>query len=114
MAVGISKGIFIISFLLFLCVLRATAKDIYATMHLVCEEDALISTCTNEYGRKIQQILKTSCVQYFTLQFEQTTMVDAEHAPIYRCVYGLHRKRRGHMYDEPLTRFAKDAIVHIQ
>lgn len=93
---------------------RATAKDIYATLHLVCEDDVLISTCTNDYGRTIQKIMKTYCVQYFTLQFEHTSMVDAEHAPIYRCVHGLHRKRRGHTLDEPLTKLAKDAIVHIQ
>lgn len=41
-------------------------------------------------------------------------MDDKDHAPIYRCVYGLHRKRRGHTFDEPLTKLAKDAIVHIQ
>ncbi len=92
---------------------RATAKEIYASFHLVCDEDILLSTSTNKYGRDIQKILKSYCIRYFTLQFEYVTLSETDQLPVYHCVYGLHRKRRGHTLEEPMTNLAKDAIVHI-
>jgi len=92
---------------------RATAKEIYASFHLVCDEDILLSACTDKYGRDIQKILKSYCIRYFTLQFEYVTLNETDQLPVYRCVYGLHRKRRGHTLDEPMAKLAKDAIVHI-
>ena len=97
-----------------LFVFRATAKEIYATLHLVCDEDVLLSTCTHEYGQQIQKICKSYCIRYFTLQFEYVTANQNEQTPVYRCVYGLHRRRRGHTLDESIIKRAKDAIVHIQ
>jgi hypothetical protein len=92
---------------------RATAKEIYATLHLVCDEDTMLSTCTNEYGRDIQKILKSYCIRYFTLQFEHVISNSSDQLSIQRCVYGLYRKRRGHTLDEPMTEIAKDLIITI-
>jgi hypothetical protein len=47
------------------------------------------------------------------MQFEYITLNQSEQSPIYRCAYGLHRKRRGHTLDKPMTEEAKDAIIHI-
>ncbi|CAF2787442.1 unnamed protein product [Rotaria sp. Silwood2] len=93
---------------------RATAKEIYATMHLVCDEDVMLSTCTHKYGKDIQIILKSYCIRYFTLQFEYIIPNYIDELPLYRCVHGLHRKRRGHTLEEPLTKLAKDAIIRIR
>ncbi len=73
----------------------------------------MLSTCTNKYGRDIQKIFKSYCIRYFTLQFEYITLNQSDQLSIYHCVYGLHRKRRGHTLDEPTAKLAKDAIVHI-
>jgi hypothetical protein len=83
---------------------RATAKEIYATLHLVCDEDVLLSTCTNNYSRDIQKILKSYCIRYFTLQFEYVTVNQSN----YRCVHGLHRQRRGHTLDESMKKLVDD------
>ncbi|CAF2833194.1 unnamed protein product [Rotaria sp. Silwood2] len=93
---------------------RATPKDIYATLHLACDEDVVISTCTNKYGKIIQKIFKSYCIRYFTLQFEYIPSSESDELLVYHCVHGLHRKRRGHTFDEPMTKLAKEAIVHIQ
>jgi hypothetical protein len=58
----------------------------------------------------IKIILNSYCIKYFTLQFEYITL---DQLPIYRCVHGLHRKRRGHTLQQPLTKLAKEAITHI-
>ena len=92
---------------------RASAKEIYATMHLVCDQDIPLSTCTNEYGRTIQRILKNYCIRYFTLQFEFITQNESDQVSIYRCAHVLNRRRRGHTLDEPIIKLAKDAIDHI-
>lgn len=92
---------------------RASAKETYATMHLVCDQDVLLSTCTNEYGRTIQNILKNYCIRYFTLQFEFATLNESDEVPVYRCAHVLHRRQRGHTLDEPIIKSAKDAISHI-
>ncbi|CAF0891688.1 unnamed protein product [Rotaria sp. Silwood1] len=92
---------------------RATSKDIYATLHVVCDEDVKLSTCTNIYGRRIQKILKGYCIAYFTLQYEYIPSSQSNEIAVYPCVHGLHRKRRGHNYDEPMTKLAKEAILHI-
>ncbi|CAF0723390.1 unnamed protein product [Adineta ricciae] len=92
---------------------RASAKEIYATMHLVCDQDILLSTCTNEYGRTIQKILANYCIRYFTLQFEFVTPNESDQVSLYRCAHVLHRRRRGHTLDEPIMKLAKDAIDHI-
>ncbi|CAF1429289.1 unnamed protein product [Rotaria sp. Silwood1] len=93
---------------------RATAKEIYATMHLVCDEDVMLSTCIHKYGKDIQNILKSYCIRYFTLQFEYIIPYYIDELPVYHCVHGLHRKRRGHTLEEPLTKLAKDALIHIR
>ncbi len=92
---------------------RATATEIYATLHLVCDEDILLSTCTNQYSEAIKTILKSYCIRYFTLQFEYIKPTRSNQSSIYRCVHGLHRKRRGHKLEEPMTKFAKDAVINI-
>jgi len=92
---------------------RATAKEIYATLHLVCDEDIMLSKCTNEYSRDIERILKSYCIRYFTLQFEYISSNPSDQLSTYHCIHGLHRKRRGHTLDQPMTILAKDAIVHI-
>ncbi|CAF3622432.1 unnamed protein product [Adineta steineri] len=92
---------------------RASAKEIYATMHLVCDEDVMLSTCTHTYSRNVEKILKSYCIRYFTLQFEYVALNPSDPLPIYRCAHGLHRRRRGHTLDDPVTKLAKDAIVHI-
>jgi hypothetical protein len=58
-------------------------------------------------------ILKSYCIRYFTLQFEYITLDQSDQLPIYRCIHGLHRKRRGHTMEEPMTKFAKEAIIRI-
>ncbi|CAF1534111.1 unnamed protein product [Rotaria magnacalcarata] len=92
---------------------RATSKEIYASFHLVCDEDTMLSTCTNAYGKDVQKVLKSYCIRYFTLQFEYVTSTKSEQINAYDCAYGLYRKRRGHTLDESMLKLAKDAIVHI-
>ncbi|CAF1073150.1 unnamed protein product [Rotaria sordida] len=92
---------------------RATPKEIYATLHLICDEDVMLSTCTNRYGKEIQNILKSYCVRYFTLQFEYVQPRQSEELVVYNCAYELLRKRRGHTLDDPMTKSAKNAITHI-
>jgi hypothetical protein len=82
-------------------------------LHVVCDEDVLLSKCTNEYSEVIKKILKSYCIRYFTLQFEYIKPVRPGQLPIYRCVHGLHRKRRGHKLEEPMKKFIKDAVINI-
>jgi hypothetical protein len=77
---------------------RATAREIYATLHLVCDEDVTLSACTHEYGRDVEAILKANCIRYFTMQFEYVPSP----GPVHECVYALNRKRRGHNLPEPV------------
>ncbi|CAF3332863.1 unnamed protein product [Rotaria socialis] len=92
---------------------RATPKEIYASLHIVCDEDTMLSTCTNAYGKDVQKVLNNYCIRYFTLQFEYATSPKLEQINAYDCAYGLYRKRRGHTLDESMLKLAKDAIVHI-
>ncbi|CAF0899573.1 unnamed protein product [Didymodactylos carnosus] len=68
---------------------RATAKDVFATIHLVCDEDVLLSTQTEIFGRQLKSIFEIHCIRHFTFQFEYNSN------DINRCVYGM-RKRKGH------------------
>lgn len=71
---------------------RATARDIFATLHVVCDEDLSLSTCTNVFGRQLQGIFETHCIRHFTLQYEY---VEAG-GNIHKCAYGTQRRHRGH------------------
>ncbi len=70
---------------------RATARDVYATLHVVCEEDLSLSTCT-EFGRQLQRIFEVHCIRHFTIQFEYIKSSEN----INRCAYGIRRRHRGH------------------
>lgn len=93
---------------------RATAKEIYATLHVVCEDDIPLSVCTNNYGEEIQKILRSYCIRYFTLQFEYLPSDLLEQAPAYRCAHGLHRRRRGHSFDESNRMMTQETKLDIQ
>ena len=93
---------------------RATAKEIYATLHLVCDEDVLLSACTNHYGQEIQKILKSYCVRYFTIQFEYVPSSATEKASADKCVYGLRRRSRGHVLKEPSKEPRRSSVVIVQ
>ncbi|CAF0759733.1 unnamed protein product [Didymodactylos carnosus] len=82
---------------------RATAKDVFASIHLVCDDDVLLSTQTQIFGRQLKTIFETHCIRHFTLQFEYNTK------DINRCVYGM-RKQRGHY----LTTQRKPNIEDVQ
>lgn len=72
---------------------RATAQDVYATLHVVCDEDLSLSRCADLFSRELQQIFETHCIRHFTLQFEYVKPGE----DIHRCAYGTHRRRhRGH------------------
>lgn len=93
---------------------RATAKEIYASLHVICEEDIPLSVCTNRYGPEIQNIFRSYCIRYFTLQFEYIHPNVFEQAPAYRCAHGLHRRRRGHSFQGSNTLLNKNTTVNIQ
>jgi hypothetical protein len=72
---------------------RATARDIFATLHVVCDEDLSLSTCTDLFGRQLQRIFETHCIRHFTLQYEYIE----PGGNINKCAYGGTRRRhRGH------------------
>lgn len=72
---------------------RATARDVFATLHVVCDEDLSLSTCTDLFGRQLQQIFETHCIRHFTLQYEYVE----PGGDINRCAYvGTRRRQRGH------------------
>ncbi|CAF3682072.1 unnamed protein product [Rotaria socialis] len=71
---------------------RATARDVFATLHVVCDEDLLLSTCTDLFGRQLQRILATHCIRHFTVQFEYSETG----GNINKCAYGTRRRNRGH------------------
>ncbi len=72
---------------------RATARDIFATLHVVCDEDLSLSTCTDLFGRQLQRIFETHCIRHFTLQYEYIE----PGGNINKCAYGGPRRRhRGH------------------
>lgn len=73
----------------------ATAEDVYATLHVVVVDDVLVSRCSSEYIRKIEEILKVSCVRYYTIQFEYIPTEMGSHE---ECLYQLRRNRRGHSF----------------
>ena len=93
---------------------RATAKEIYATLHAVCEDDVPLSACTNNYGQEIQKIFRSYCIGYFTLQFEYFPSNLLEYAPALRCAHGLHRRRRGHSLCENVQSVTKETQIDIQ
>lgn len=92
---------------------RATAKEIYASLHVVCEEDIPLSECTNRYGPEVQHIFKSYCIRYFALQFEYIPLNVFEQAPAYRCAHGLHRRRRGHSFQGSEQLLNKKTTVNI-
>ena len=72
---------------------RATARDVFATLHVVCDEDLSISTCTDLFGRQLQRIFETHCIRHFTLQYEYIE----SGGNMSKCAYGGTRRRhRGH------------------
>jgi len=77
---------------LFFVLFRATARDVYATLHVVCDEDLSLSTCTNLFGRQLHKIFETHCIRHFTLQYEYIKPGENMH----RCAYGTRRRHRGH------------------
>ncbi|CAF1215944.1 unnamed protein product [Rotaria sp. Silwood1] len=71
---------------------RATARDVFATLHVVCDEDLSLSTCTDLFGRQLQRIFETHCIRHFTLQYEYIE----PGGNINKCAYGTRRRHRGH------------------
>ncbi|CAF2032180.1 unnamed protein product [Rotaria magnacalcarata] len=71
---------------------RATARDVFATLHVVCDEDLVLSACTDLLGRQLQRILATHCIRHFTVQFEYSETG----GNINKCAYGTRRRSRGH------------------
>ncbi|CAF0840972.1 unnamed protein product [Adineta ricciae] len=71
---------------------RATARDVFATLHVVCNEDLSLSTCTEIFGRQLQRVFETHCIRHFTLQFEYIQSGEN----IHKCAYGARRRHRGH------------------
>ena len=92
---------------------RATAQEIYAILHVVCNDDVPLSVCANNYGQQIQKILRSYCIRYFTVQFEYIPLDLLERAPAYRCTLGLHRRRRGHSHGEPVRRILNETKIVI-
>ena len=93
---------------------RATAKEIYATLHATCDNDIPLSVCTNNYGQEIQNIFRSYCIRYFTLQFEYFPSNLLEYAPALRCAHGLHRRRRGHSLDVRVQSVTEEVKIVIQ
>jgi len=71
---------------------RATARDVFATLHVVCNEDLSLSTCTELFGRQLKRIFETHCIRHFTLQFEYIKPGEN----INKCAYGTRQRHRGH------------------
>jgi len=71
---------------------RATARDVFATLHVVCDEDLTLSACTDLFGRQLQRIFETHCIRHFTLQFEYINPGENVH----KCAYGTRQRHRGH------------------
>ena len=71
---------------------RATARDVFATLHVVCDEDLSLSTCTALFDRKLQRIFETHCIRHYTLQYEYVE----PGGDMNRCAYGMRRRHRGH------------------
>jgi hypothetical protein len=71
---------------------RATARDIFATLHVVCVDDISLGTCTDLFGRQLQRIFEVHCIRHFTVQFEYIKQSDN----INKCAYGTRRRHRGH------------------
>jgi hypothetical protein len=71
---------------------RATARDVFATLHVVCDEDLSLSTCADLFGRQLQRIFETHCIRHFTLQYEYVE----PGGNMNRCAYGTRRRQRGH------------------
>lgn len=61
-------------------------------MHVVCNEDLSLSTCTDIFGRQLQRVFETHCIRHFTLQFEYIRAGEN----IHKCAYGARRRHRGH------------------
>ena len=78
--------------LLFVRSSRATARDVFATLHVVCNEDLPLSTGTNRFGRQFERIFETYCIRHFTIQYEYIP----PNENIHRCAYGTRRRQRGH------------------
>ena len=72
--------------------LRATPRDVFATLHVVCDEDLSLSSCADLFGRQLQRIFATHCIRHFTLQYE---FVEPG-GNIHNCTYGTRRRYRGH------------------
>lgn len=93
---------------------RATARDVFATLHVVCDEDLSLSTCTDLFGRQLQRIFETHCIRHFTLQYEY---IEAG-GNIHKCAYGGTRRRhRGHQStsednDNPINQSQIDLHLH--
>ena len=73
-------------------IFRATARDVFATLHVVCDEDLSLSTCTDLFGRQLQRIFETHCIRHYTLQYEYVE----PGGNLHRCTYGTRRRHRGH------------------
>jgi hypothetical protein len=73
-------------------VYRATARDVFATLHVVCDEDLPLSICTDVFGRQLQSIFQTHCIRHYTLQYEYV----GPGGNINRCAHGTRRRNRGH------------------
>ena len=71
---------------------RATARDVFATLHVVCDEDLSLSTCRDLFGRQLQGIFETHCIRHYTLQYEYV----GPGGDVNRCAYGPRRRHRGH------------------
>ncbi|CAF1117751.1 unnamed protein product [Didymodactylos carnosus] len=71
---------------------RITARDIFATLHVVCMEDVSLSVCRKNIGCQLQKIFEKYCIRYFTLQVEYIN--DTE--DIVQCVYGIKNRKIGH------------------
>lgn len=71
---------------------RATARDVFATLHVVCDEDFTLSTCRDLFSRRLQRIFETHCIHHFTLQFEYIKQGET----LNKCAYGTRRRHRGH------------------
>lgn len=71
---------------------RATARDVFATLHVVCDEDLSLSACADLFGRQLQRIFETHCIRHFTLQYEYIEPGGNMNI----CTYGTRRRHRGH------------------
>ncbi|CAF0843020.1 unnamed protein product [Rotaria sp. Silwood1] len=71
---------------------RATARDVFATLHVVCDEDLSLSTCRDLFCQRLQRIFETHCIYHFTLQFEYIQAGEN----VNKCAYGTRRRHHGH------------------